>query len=331
MPLERYPQSTNEKIAYPNVTVRNIQSMSSPRNITAACVALFLVGCGNADQGSAVDALPEATTVEITQATTSTTVGDEQIWAETSVGDDRPSISVASDKQGPKGLVIEDITIGTGEQALAGDLLEVKYVGALLADGTEFDASWNRNQTFFVPIGVGAVIPGWDQGIVGMRKGGRRLLVIPPELAYGNSGAGAAIPPNATLVFVVDLIEVVDLPIPQIPDVTEIGSSLEIEDLSEGTGAVVQPGDTVSVHYLGTLLDGSVFDTSWNRGRPFTTQIGVGMVIQGWDQGVVGMREGGRRLLKIPSDLAYGEAGSGTSIGPNTPLVFVVDLLRIQG
>jgi peptidylprolyl isomerase len=305
--------------------------MSSPRNITAVCVVLFLFGCGNADKSSAVDVLPEATTVESVKISTSTTVGDEQVWAEASPGDDRPSISVVTDKQGPKGLVIEDITTGTGEQAQAGDLLEVKYVGALLADGTEFDSSWDRHQTFFVPIGVGAVIPGWDQGIVGMRKGGRRLLVIPPELAYGSSGAGAAIPPNAVLVFVVDLIEVVDLPIPQIPDVTEIGPSLEIEDLSEGSGRVVQSGDTVSVHYLGTLLDGTVFDTSWNRGRPFTAQIGVGMVIQGWDQGIVGMREGGRRLLKIPSDLAYGEAGSGASIGPNTPLLFVVDLLRIQG
>ena len=95
--------------------------------------------------------------------------------------------------------------------------------------------------------------------------------------------------------------------------------------------AAVEPGDTVSVHYLGSLVDGTVFDTSWSRGRPFTTQIGVGMVIQGWDQGIIGMREGGRRLLKVPSDLAYGETGAGSSIGPDTPLVFVVDLLRIQG
>ena len=232
----------------------------------------------------------------------------------------------------PQNLVIEDVTAGTGEEALVGDLLEVKYVGALLDDGSEFDASWNRGQTFFIPIGVGAVIPGWDQGIVGMREGGRRLLIIPPELAYGSAGAGSAIPPNAALIFVVDLISVVDLPMPQIPDTTEIGDSLEVEDLAEGSGEVVESGHTVSVHYLGTLTDGTVFDSSWSRGRPFTTQIGVGMVIQGWDQGIVGMREGGRRLLKIPSDLAYGEAGSSSgSIGPNTPLLFVVDLLRIQG
>ncbi len=268
----------------------------------------------------------------MTASTSSTVSTSDRIWAEVSAGNDRPSIVVLPNDRTPQNLVIEDVTAGTGEEALVGDLLEVKYVGALLDDGSEFDASWNRGQTFFIPIGVGAVIPGWDQGIVGMREGGRRLLIIPPELAYGSAGAGSAIPPNAALVFVVDLIEVVDLPMPQIPDTTEIGGSLEVEDLAEGSGEVVESGDTVSVHYLGTLTDGTVFDSSWSRGRPFTTQIGVGMVIQGWDQGIVGMREGGRRLLKIPSDLAYGEAGSGSgSIGPNTPLLFVVDLLRIQG
>ena len=308
--------------------------MISVRNIIATCIVLFLFGCGGTDQGSVVDqsatSVTTATTA-MTASTSSTVSTSDRIWAEVSAGNDRPSIVVRPNDRTPQNLVIEDVTAGTGEEALVGDLLEVKYVGALLDDGSEFDASWNRGQTFFIPIGVGAVIPGWDQGIVGMREGGRRLLIIPPELAYGSAGAGSAIPPNAALIFVVDLISVVDLPMPQIPDTTKIGDSLEVEDLAEGSGEVVESGDTVSVHYLGTLTDGTVFDSSWSRGRPFTTQIGVGMVIQGWDQGIVGMREGGRRLLKIPSDLAYGEAGAGGSIGPNTPLLFVVDLLRIQG
>ena len=92
----------------------------------------------------------------------------------------------------------------------------------------------------------------------------------------------------------------------------------------------VEPGDTITVHYLGTLEDGTIFDASWRRGQPFTTQIGVGRVIPGWDQGMIGMKEGGRRLLHIPSDLAYGKNGSGSIIGPDTPLVFIVDLLRIH-
>tara|TARA_Y100001960_G_scaffold305810_1_gene360318 strand:- start:6389 stop:7183 length:795 start_codon:yes stop_codon:yes gene_type:complete len=255
-------------------------------------------------------------------------VGD---FAEVSTGSGKPSITVSEGATEPSDLVIDDVVPGSGEVVGAGDLIEVKYVGVLLENGAEFDASWNRNQTFFVPIGVGAVIPGWDQGLVGMREGGRRLLVIPSDLGYGAAGAGAAVPPNATLLFAVDLVGIVNVPVPSIPSVDAVGADLEVEDLLVGDGDAVEPGDTVSVHYLGSLVDGTVFDTSWNRGRPFTTQIGVGMVIQGWDRGIIGMREGGRRLLKVPSDLAYGETGAGSSIGPNTPLVFVVDLLRIQG
>ena len=110
--------------------------MSSPRNITAICVVLFLFGCGNADKGSAVDVLPKATTVESVKVSTSTTVGDEQVWAEVSAGNDRPSIVVLPNDRTPQNLVIEDVTAGTGEEALVGDLLEVKYVGALLDGGS---------------------------------------------------------------------------------------------------------------------------------------------------------------------------------------------------
>ena len=314
--------------------------MLSVRNIIAACTALLLFACSGTDQDSVVDQSATSVvdqsatsvTTPTTDSTPSTALASDQIWVEVSASNEkRPSISVLPNEGMPKTLVIEDVNAGTGEHAVPGDLLEVQYVGALLSDGTEFDASWNRGQTFFVPIGVGAVIPGWDQGIVGMREGGRRLLIIPPELAYGSSGAVSAIPPNAFLVFVVDLVAIVDLEPPTIPDSIEVGTSLEVEDLSNGTGDIVEAGDTVTVHYLGTLTDGTVFDASWRRGTPFTTTIGVGMVIQGWDQGIVGMREGGRRLLKIPSDLAYGEQGSGGGIPPNTPLLFVVDLLRIQG
>ena len=298
---------------------------------TALGLALLLFGCGDSGQELVLDDPQGSESTTSAPSGTSSTLTSVERWAEVSGGDGKPSITVSPDLTEPSGLVVEDVVSGSGEPVGVGDLIEVKYVGVLLQGGIEFDASWNRGQTVFVPIGVGAVIPGWDQGIVGMREGGRRLLVVPPNLAYGAAGAGSAIPPNATLVFAVDLVAIVNVSPPPIPTVAEVGDVLGVEDLLEGDGDVVEPGDTVSVHYLGTLTDGTIFDASWNRGRPFTTQIGVGMVIQGWDQGIVGMREGGRRLLKIPSDLAYGETGSGSSIGPDTPLIFVVDLLRIQG
>jgi peptidylprolyl isomerase len=105
----------------------------------------------------------------------------------------------------PDELVVEDIVTGEGEEAKAGDQVTVNYVGVDYETGEQFDASWDRGQAFPFKLGAGQVIPGWDQGVEGMKVGGRRRLVIPPELAYGAQGAPPDIGPNATLVFVVDL------------------------------------------------------------------------------------------------------------------------------
>jgi peptidylprolyl isomerase len=108
----------------------------------------------------------------------------------------------------PADLVITDITVGEGEEAKPGQTVTVHYVGVTHAGGEEFDASWNRGEPFQFPLGGGRVIAGWDQGVAGMKVGGRRQLVIPPHLAYGDRGAGGVIAPGATLVFVVDLLGV---------------------------------------------------------------------------------------------------------------------------
>lgn len=108
----------------------------------------------------------------------------------------------------PTKLVVKDIVKGKGKKAKAGDLLSVQYTGVSFSTGAKFDASWDRGaEPFQFPVGGGQVIPGWDQGIPGMRVGGRRELVIPPDLAYGPSGQGG-IGPNETLVFVVDLVKI---------------------------------------------------------------------------------------------------------------------------
>ena len=108
----------------------------------------------------------------------------------------------------PKDLIIEDITIGDGAEAVAGRNVLVHYVGIAASTGEEFDASWNRNEKFEFPLGAGYVIGGWDKGVQGMKVGGRRRLVIPAHLGYGNQGAGGVIKPGETLIFVVDLYEV---------------------------------------------------------------------------------------------------------------------------
>lgn len=108
----------------------------------------------------------------------------------------------------PEDLVIEDIVVGEGPEAVAGRRVVVHYVGVGATSGEEFDASWNRGDPFVFDLGVGQVIKGWDQGVIGMRVGGRRRLVIPAPLAYGDRGAGGVIAPGETLIFVVDLIDV---------------------------------------------------------------------------------------------------------------------------
>ena len=107
----------------------------------------------------------------------------------------------------PDDLVIEDLVIGTGDEALRGQTAVVHYVGVGVSSGEEFDASWNRDQPFQFELGAGYVIAGWDRGVVGMRVGGRRRLVIPAHLGYGERGAGGVIAPGETLIFVVDLLE----------------------------------------------------------------------------------------------------------------------------
>jgi peptidylprolyl isomerase len=108
----------------------------------------------------------------------------------------------------PTDLVIEDITVGSGPEVQAGEWATVHYVGVSFDTGAEFDSSWNRGTPFGFQVGTGRVIAGWDRGVLGMRVGGRRKLVIPPHLAYGDRGAGNAVRPGETLVFVVDLVDV---------------------------------------------------------------------------------------------------------------------------
>jgi len=108
----------------------------------------------------------------------------------------------------PSDLEIVDLSEGDGAEAGPGDTAVVHYVGVAYSTGEEFDASWNRGQAFEFPLGAGNVIAGWDRGVVGMKVGGRRRLVIPPDLGYGDRGAGAVIKPGETLIFVVDLVDV---------------------------------------------------------------------------------------------------------------------------
>ena len=121
---------------------------------------------------------------------------------------EKPQVDVPSDQPPSYQLELEDVEVGDGDEAVSGKVVEVHYVGVSWATGDQFDASWDRGDTFKFKLGKGQVISGWDQGVAGMKVGGRRRITIPPHLAYGKRGAGGVIGPDETLVFVVDLVGV---------------------------------------------------------------------------------------------------------------------------
>ncbi len=123
------------------------------------------------------------------------------------MADTKPSITIPAG-EAPADLILEDLELGEGTEAVAGTNVTVQYVGVAWSTGQQFDASWDRNDTFSFRLGAGQVISGWDQGVAGMRIGGRRSITIPPHLGYGAAGAGGVIKGGETLVFVVDLLDV---------------------------------------------------------------------------------------------------------------------------
>jgi peptidylprolyl isomerase len=161
------------------------------------CLALAVAGCGGSDSSSSSTASTSAAT-EASTATESTAPASEGT---------KPKVVVPNGPP-PKKLEIKELKKGSGPEAKAGDEVTVQYVGVDYKTGKQFDASWDRHEPFTFALGAGQVIPGWDKGVAGMKVGGRRELIIPPELAYGPAGAPPAIGPNATLVFVIDLLAV---------------------------------------------------------------------------------------------------------------------------
>lgn len=156
------------------------------------CAGLAIAGCGGNDDSTSTDGGGETTSASAPPESTET----------------KPTVEVPSGPP-PKKLESEDLVEGEGPKAKAGDEVSVQYVGVNYKSGKEFDSSWSRGaEPFTFPLGAGFVIAGWDQGVEGMKVGGRRELTIPPELGYGPEGSPPTIPPNETLVFVVDLVAV---------------------------------------------------------------------------------------------------------------------------
>ena len=221
---------------------------------------------------------------------------------------------------------IEELEVGDGAVAVEGWLVAIGWSGWLydanVADhrGEPIGDAPTDDPTSF-RIGSGQVIPGVDQGVSGMAVGGRRSVVVPPDMAFGAAGTNT-IPGNATLLYEFELVAADE-------------AAFSATDLVEGDGAVAEAGQSLSVAYRGWLYDlladenkGELFDSTTAE-NPFEFTLGVGAVIEGWDQGVPGMRVGGMRRLVLPHDLAYGTTGN-SRIPAYSTLLFEVELLAIE-
>jgi FKBP-type peptidyl-prolyl cis-trans isomerase len=232
------------------------------------------------------------------------------------------------------GLEYHDVIEGKGEPPTAGQTCVVHYTGWLWehgARGKQFDTSKegdrsevDRGAPYTFHVGKGEVIPGWDEGVLSMKAGGKRELLIPANLAFGERGAGGVIPPNATLCYEVELLEVWK----------RTDSGLEYFDEREGTGAEPRTGQTCVIHSTGWLwrwnAKGKKLDSTLDRDEPFSFSLGHSEVLRGRDEGVATMRVGGKRKLLIPPELGYGDTGKGPDVPPKTTLYFVVELLKVR-
>ncbi len=167
--------------------------------------ALAVTACGGSKKSDETAATPAKTAAAPTATATPAPAGKVKV---TGALGTKPKVLITPiNATPPPNLVIKDLAKGHGKKAKAGDTVTVQYDGVLYSNGSEFDASWDRGTPFSFPLGAGQVIPGWDKGVAGMKVGGRRVLTIPPALGYGPQGSGP-IPPNSTLVFVVDLLKI---------------------------------------------------------------------------------------------------------------------------
>ena len=291
------------------------------RLLPATLISLaLLAGCGSASKSSSA----------------STASSDPNA----SGGPAKPAVKIPAKL--PTKLVITDLTTGTGDAAKAGDEVVVNYVGVRSADGKEFDNSYDKGSPFTVTLGAGGVIKGWDEGLIGIKAGGRRQLDIPADLAYGNNPQGTIIKAGDALTFVIDAVSVtpgVNVPVanpadePKVSIPTSVGATKVVTtDLITGTGKEAAAGTDAYVQISAYRGDtAALLQTTWTDGKaakiPMTSQTIPGLV-----EGITGMKVGGRRLIIVPSDKGFGSAGNTkNSLPAVTDLVLLVDLVAVGG
>ncbi|XP_060921853.1 peptidyl-prolyl cis-trans isomerase FKBP10 [Labrus mixtus] len=201
--------------------------------------------------------------------------------------------------------------------SVASDFVRYHYNGTLLS-GEAFDSSYSRNTTYDTYLGQGDLIKGMDEGLLGMCVGERRVIIIPPFLAYGENGYGTQVPPQATLVFEVLMVDMFN---------PKDDLIVEMKKVPKGCNRRTVTGDYIRYHYNGTFQDGTAFDSSYQRNSTYNTYIGMGYVIKGMDKALQGLCIGERRRITIPPHMAYGEEGVGDLIPSSAVLVFDIHVI----
>jgi peptidylprolyl isomerase len=248
------------------------------------------------------------------------------------------------------GLQYMDDSLGTGREAKADELVSIHFKGWMVPKDTasELFSDWSadqskstlslgdskmRNQPIKFILNSGSFIKGTDEGIVGMKTGGVRTMIIPSKLAYGDAGVGF-IPPNTDLKVIVELLEVKDRIVAEMWKVDSTlfkttASGLRYAIINQGEGPAVEAGKVVTVHYSGFLQDGTMFDSSVERDEPIMFVVGQGQVIPGWDEGMQLLKKGDKARFIIPPQLGYGEMVL-EKIPVNSTLIFDTEVIDIK-
>jgi peptidylprolyl isomerase len=246
----------------------------------------------------------------------------------------RPVVSVPD--QVPGELIVTEIVPGEGQGADNGDILVVDYVGARTINGQEFDNSWENDQQFMLVLGAGGVIAGWEEGLQGAREGSRIQIDIPASLAYGDESPGAPIQPGDALSFVIDVRAVVpaadpaDAPAAEVP-LSDGASELEVIDVVTGDGEALTEGSSGLVQLLVHRGDtGELLDSTWDGSGPVRVEMVEGLLVPGLYDGLLGARQGGRRIIVIPFAQAFGLDGNeDLGLPPATDVILVVDVQAV--
>ena len=248
------------------------------------------------------------------------------------------------------GLQYLDDSLGTGREAKADNLVSIHFKGWMVPKDTasELFSDWTtdqskgmlslgdskmRNQPVKFILNSGSFIKGTDEGIVGMKTGGIRTIIIPSKLAYGEAGIGF-IPPNTDLKVVVELLEVKDKVVAEMWKVDSTlfkstPSGLKYAIISQGNGPAIELNKTVTIHYSGYLLNGTIFDSSVERDEPIMFVVGQGQVMPGWDEGMQLLKKGDKARFIIPPQLGYGEMQL-EKIPANSTLIFDTEVIDVK-